>query len=251
VQAQDVELGHWIHPGTKIHPGKQGGEGAYPGVVMIHDVWGLSDHTRDLARRLAREGFSVLALDLYRRETEVKIENPGVWMRGLSDPQALADVQSGIDFLAAQPASRGRGIGAVGFCMGGMYALLAACSCRGLSAAVPFYGLLSHEHGILYAEDGLDPARKPRQPLDAVADLACPMLALFGEQDEFVPASDIERLRQGLQGAAFPAEIVVYPGAGHAFMNDTRPDAYRPEIARDAWTRTVQFLREHLNGSRR
>jgi carboxymethylenebutenolidase len=230
LELEDVELGVRV-------------QAAEPGaaVVMIHDVWGLSDHTRDLASRLAAEGVSVLALDLYRRESEVAIENPGVWMRALSDPQALADVQAGIDFLAAS----GDRVGVVGFCMGGMYALMAAAACTGLAAAVPFYGLLSHGHGILFDEVGLDPAKKPREPLAMAPEVGCPMLAFFGREDEFVPLDDIRALEAGL--AAVPdAEVVVYPGAGHAFMNDTREDAFRPEIAADAWGRMTAFLRARL-----
>jgi carboxymethylenebutenolidase len=233
---EDVELGYLAHPG----------KGPNRGVVMIHDVWGLSEHTRDLARRLAQEGFAVLALDLYRREGEVEIEDPGAWMRGLSDPQVLADVQAGVDFLAGHPASRGRGIGVTGFCMGGMYALLAACSCRDLAAGVAFYGLLSHAHGILHDPGGRDPARKPREPLDAVRDLQCPLLCFYGDRDEFVPAEDVALLRERLAQTGKPAEVEVYSGAGHAFMNDTRPQAFRPEAAKDAWDRAVEFLRHHL-----
>ena len=236
MHSQDVELGYLAHPGA----------GSQPGVVMIHDVWGLSDHTRDLARRLAAEGFGVLALDLYRREREVRIDNPGRWMRELSDPQVLSDVQAGVAYLTQHPATAGQGIGVVGFCMGGMYALLAACTCTGLSASVAYYGLLSHAHGILHDETGLDPARKPRQPLDAVVDLACPLLGLFGDRDEFVPMADIEALHERLSAARHPAEVVIYEDAGHAFMNDTRPDAYRPETAKLAWARMLAFFGEHL-----
>lgn len=234
--AEDVELGYLAHPGS----------GSQCGVVMIHDVWGLSDHTRDLARRLAQEDFAVLAVDLYRREGEVKIENPGEWMRSLSDVQVLEDVQAGVDFLAAHPATGDSDVGVMGFCMGGMYALLAACGGRGVSASVAFYGLLSHQHGILHDPAGLDRAKKPREPLEAAADLSCPLLALFGDQDEFVPQSDVDLLRERLAKSEQPAEVVVYPGAGHAFMNDTRPAAYRPEIAAQAWARSLQFLRSHL-----
>jgi carboxymethylenebutenolidase len=234
----DVEFGHLVHP--------EGGP--HPGVVMVHDVWGVSDHTRDLAQRLASEGFSVLALDLYRRKGDWKIENPGVWMRALSDPEAVADVQAAIDFLMGHTASRGCKVGVTGFCMGGMYALLAACACRGLSAAVPFYGLLSHEHGILFDENGLDAALKPRQPIDAANDLACPLLAFFGDEDEFIPASDIAQLKQRLAKLDQPSDVVIYPGAGHAFMNESRPEAYRAGAASDAWSRTVAFLRAHLSG---
>jgi carboxymethylenebutenolidase len=216
-----------------------------PGVVLIHDVWGLSDHTRDLSRRLAAEGFAVLALDLYRRESEVKIENPGAWMRALSDPQVIDDVQAGIDQLRAGP-SAGRKVGVIGFCMGGMYALMAACSCRDLAASVPFYGLLSHRHGILHDEAGLDPARKPREPLEYAPSLRCPLLAFFGDRDEFVPLDDVRQLEARLAQAQPPSEVVVVPDVGHAFLNDTRPDAYRPAEARAAWERSVAFLRRHL-----
>jgi len=236
MQTQDLEFGYFAHPG----------EGALPGVVLIHDVWGLQEHPRELARRLAAEGFGVLAVDLYRRESELRIVDPGAWMRELSDPEVLRDLQTAVDFVAAEPGCRGRGVGVVGFCMGGTYALLAGCSCSGVSAAVPFYGLLSHEHGLLHREGGLDPAKKPRQPLDAVADLRCPLLGFFGAQDEYVPLADVEELERRLATTGKPAEVVVYPDAGHAFLNDTRPDAFRPEAARDAWTRMLAFLGERL-----
>jgi carboxymethylenebutenolidase len=235
-ESRAVELGHLVHPSDGVHPG----------VVMIHDVWGVTDHTRDLAGRLAGEGFSVLALDLYRRKGDWKIEEPGPWMRSLSDPEAIADVKVGVEFLSAHPAAAGRPVGVTGFCMGGMMALLAACADTGVAAAVPFYGLLSHEHGILFSETGLDPARKPRQPLDAVADLRCPMLCFFGDQDEFIPLADIESLKQRLAAVDPPTEVVVYPGAGHAFMNEPRVEAYRPEAARGAWARMTAFFRRHL-----
>jgi len=237
MQESSTELGYLARPQ----------EAGSPGVVLIHDVWGVSEHTRDLARRLASEGFAVLAIDLYRREAEVKIDNPGAWMRSLSDPQALEDLQAGIDFLRAGPAA-GRKVGMVGFCMGGMYALMAACSCRDLAASVPFYGLLSHSHGILFDEAGLDPAKKPRAPLDYAPDLRCPLLAFFGDRDEFVPMDDVRSLEARLADAGPPAEVVVYPEVGHAFLNDTRPDAFRPAEAAEAWGRMLRFLRDALEG---
>jgi carboxymethylenebutenolidase len=221
--------------------------GPFPAVVMIHDVWGLSDHTRDYARRLANEGFAVLAIDLYRRARPERIEDPGRWMRGLSDPQVLADLGAGARFLVGLPEANGR-VGVLGFCMGGMYALMAGCADLGFSASVPFYGLLSHAHGILHDPAGLDPAVKPRTPLAMVSELRCPMLAFFGDQDTFIPQSDVQALERELARArpGAGAEIVVVPGAGHAFMNDTRPDAFRPEAAAMAWRRTVDFLRARL-----
>lgn len=221
--------------------------GPHPGVVMIPDVWGLSEHYRDLARRLAGEGFAVLALDLYRRLGAVEIRDPGAWIRGLSDPELLADVQAGVDRLAAGP-SAGRGIGVTGFCMGGQYTILAAAGCRGVSAAVAWYGMLSYERGLLAPPPGeaLDPARKPRSPLEAAAELRCPLLAFFGREDAFIALDDVRAFEARLARAGRPHEVVVYDGAGHAFMNETRPEMYRPEAARDAWGRMVAWFRKHL-----
>jgi carboxymethylenebutenolidase len=216
--------------------------GTHPGVVMIHDVWGLSDHTRDLARRLAREGFAELAIDLDRETGRPRITDPAsalAWIRELPDPVVLRTLQEGIDLLARHPDVGGRAVGITGFCMGGQYALLGACSCRGLSAAVVFYGMLA------YAE-GLDPAKKPRSPLDAVVDLGCPLLGLFGADDPLIPVFQVEELGSRLAKTGRPCEVKVYPGAGHAFMNDTRPEMHRPAVAQDAWERMVGFFREKL-----
>ena len=123
--------------------------------------------------------------------------------------------------------------------MGGQYALLAACGCRGLSACAPFYGM------VRYAE-GLDPRKKPRSPLDALADLSCPVLGLYGAEDAIIPPADVRELEQRLARSGQPAELRVYPGAGHAFMNDTRPEMFRPAAAADAWPRLIAFLRAQL-----
>jgi carboxymethylenebutenolidase len=238
MRSEDLELGFLALPDA----------GSHPGVVMVHDVWGVSDHTRDLAGRLAAEGFAVLAVDLYRHLAEVKIENPGTFMRELSDPQVLAHIQVATDHLSQRSETRGHRVGVTGFCMGGMYALMAACSCDGLAAAVPYYGLLSHAHGLLHDPQGLDPLLKPRSPLDLAPELGCPLLGFFGGRDDFVPVSDVRELEARLARSGQPAEIVVYPECGHAFMNDTRPDAYRPTEAAEAWQRMLEFLGDHLRG---
>jgi carboxymethylenebutenolidase len=230
--AEELEPGHLATPAS----------GPAPGVVMIHDVWGLADHTRDLAGRLAREGFAVLAIDLYRKTGRPEISDPAgamAWIRSLPDPVVLETLQEGLDFLARHPAVAGRRVGLTGFCMGGQYALLGACGCRGVAAAVVFYGMLS------YAAD-VDPTRKPRSPLDAVPDLSCPLLGLFGEEDALIPEAEVRELERRLARTGKPFEVRLYPGAGHAFLNDTRPQMYRPDAARDAWSRMLGFFREHL-----
>jgi carboxymethylenebutenolidase len=237
MQTRDVELGY-----LALSEG-----GASPGVVMVHDVWGLGDHARDMARRLAGEGFAVLAVDLYRRDRPEKISDPGAFMRAMSDAQVLGDVAAAGRFLAGLPDTTGK-IGVTGFCMGGMYALMAACGEGGgdFDASVPFYGLLSHRHGILHGESGPDAKLKPREPLAVARGLRCPLLTFYGDRDEFVPMDDVRALERALVEADAPAELIVVPGAGHAFMNDTREAAYRPDAAEQAWRRTVEFLKREL-----
>ncbi len=212
-----------------------------PAVVLVPDVWGLTDFYRELARRLAAEGVAPLALDPYGAPVEIR--DPGAWLRSRSDPEMLARIRSAVEFLASH-AEAGGPVGILGFCIGGTYSLLSAAGVPGIQAAVAYYGILSYDHGLLHDPAGRDTARKPRAPIEAAPDLACPVLAIFGADDEFVPVEDVRALE-----AAAPAdrlETHIYPGAGHAFLNETRPTAYRPEAARDAWARAVAFLRERL-----
>jgi carboxymethylenebutenolidase len=217
-----------------------------PGIVFVHDVWGPSPHSEQFSDRLADAGHAVLAVDFYRDLEERPGGDPGAFIRALDDTRVLADVAAGVASLAARPECAEAKIGLTGVCMGGMYTLLAACSVDGLSAAAPFYGMLSYETGMLAEPGGRDLARKPRSPLEAAPDLRCPLLAFFGEQDTFIPAPDVEALRAALTGAGPASEIVTYPGAGHAFMNETRPEAFNPGAAADAWTRLVEFFARHL-----
>lgn len=213
-----------------------------PGLVMIPDVWGVSDHYRGLARRLAGEGFTTLVVDPYRKTGRPEISDVAsalAWIARLPDPLVIETVQEAVDRVAADEAVAGRKVGVTGFCMGGQYALLSACACRGLSACAAFYGM------VRYAP-GLDPERKPRSPLEALADLTCPVLALYGAQDAIIPVADVRELEERLARSGRPFELRLYEDAGHAFMNDTRPEMYRPEAARDAWPRLVAFLRAHL-----
>lgn len=243
----EIELGYLAHPEGDAHPDVSEGQTmcAVPGVVVIHDVWGLSDHYRDLAGRLTDAGYAALAVNLYRREREPKITDPGAWIRALDDRQVLADIQASIDWLAAHPVVRGARVGVVGCCMGGTYTILAAAGCRGLAAAVPFYGMLSDEHGLLAPPAGepIDRARKPHSPLGVAAALGCPTLAFFGADDAFIPQDDVRAFEARLGSEH---RVVVYPGAGHAFLNDTRAELYRPDAARDAWDQMLDWLGAHL-----
>jgi carboxymethylenebutenolidase len=213
---------------------------ALPGLVVIPDVRGLTDHYRDIARRFAAEGLFALAVDLYCREGAPDLPDmPSVfaWIRQLPDPRVLADLGAAVQYLQSRSEVRRDRIGITGYCMGGQYALMAACSVPGLAACVSWYGMLR------YAEHD---ERKPVSPLELAPRLACPYLGLFGAEDALIPAADVEELQAILTREEKTFAIKSYPGAGHAFFNDTRPDAYRPDAAADAWPRAVAFLRTHL-----
>ena len=212
-----------------------------PAVVVVHDVWGLYEQYHRVAQRLASAGFVALALDLYARGEKPgsPSDMPAVmkFLHGLPDRRVLGDIQAALDFLRARPEVAGRKLGLTGFCMGGKYADLAAVRCRGLSAVVSWYGMLR--------ADALDDAN-PEHALDALAELRCPLLAFFGADDVLIPQSDVNELRSRARERALPVEIVVYTGAGHAFANDSRPEAFRAEAASDAWKRALAFLAREL-----
>ncbi|HEX7669942.1 MAG TPA: dienelactone hydrolase family protein, partial [Polyangiaceae bacterium] len=109
-----------------------------------------------------------------------------------------------------------------------------------------FYGVLSHRHGLYYSPTGLDPKKKPIEPVEAARSLKCPLLAFFGAEDPFIPLEDVRALEANLRGLEHRTEVRVYDGAGHAFMNDTRPAMYRPESASDAFGRMIAFFRREL-----
>ena len=213
---------------------------ALPGLVVVPDVRGLTDHYRDVARRFAREGFFALAVDLYSREGAPDLPDmPAVfaWIESLPDPRIVGDLGAAVQYLASRSEVRRDRIGITGYCMGGQYALMAACSVPGLSACVSWYGMLR------YAEHN---ERKPMSPLELAPRLACPYLGLFGAEDALIPNADVAELRTILAREEKTFEIESYAGAGHAFFNDTRPDAYRPAVAAVAWPRAIAFLRKHL-----
>jgi carboxymethylenebutenolidase len=216
------------------------GASPLPGLVIVPDVRGLTEHYRDIARRFAGEGFFALAVDLYSREGAPDLPDLDAifaWIRQLPDPRVLGDLGAAVQYLATRADVRADRIGITGYCLGGQYALMAACSVPGLAACVSWYGMLR------YAEHD---ERKPVSPLELAPRLGCPYLGLFGAEDALIPNADVDELRAILARAGKTFTIQSYAGAGHAFFNDTRPDAYRPEAAADAWPRAVAFLRTHL-----
>ena len=212
----------------------------YPAVVLVPDVRGIYEHFRDVARRFAGEGFATLVLDPYSREGAPNLPDMDAvfrWLRALPDRRVLADMQAAVGYLASRDDVRAAAIGVAGFCMGGQYALMAACSVDGIAACVSWYGMLR------YAETN---EAKSESPLAMAPRLACPYLGFFGEQDGLIPSSDVEELRGILAEHRKSFTIVRYPNAGHAFFNDARPATYHAEAAHDSCARGIGFFRQHL-----
>lgn len=240
-------------------------EEARPAVVVIHEIFGLGDHTRDVADRFAREGYVAMAPDLFGSPelaavlTPPKIQKAMQFMSNLPrrDPvlaeEALAklpeeeralvaptvrtlisglprdrltkDLVAAVAYLRAQPFVRGDRIGSVGFCFGGNMSIRLACE-TDLAACVVFYG-------------------ENPSPIERVKDIRGPVLGLYGAEDARINA-DLDELVKAMAEHRKDFEMRIYPGAGHAFFNDTNPSAYREAAARDAWDRVLRFYRRTL-----
>jgi carboxymethylenebutenolidase len=216
------------------------GDRVAPALVLIPDVHGVAPLYREIAAKLASAGFHTLVLDLYSREGAPKLADFAAvqsWLEQLPDARVLADVDAAIDFLARRDDVSGTAIGIVGFCVGGQYALMAACRNAALAACVAFYGMLRH---------GRPGDRKLPAPLETAAALHCPLLGLFGADDALIPPEDLGAFRAALAAGGKDFDLRVFAGAGHAFMNDRRPEAYRPDVATEAFALAVEFLHRQL-----
>jgi len=200
-----------------------------PAIIVIHEWWGLNDHIRDVAQRFAREGYAALAPDLYSRlgnKVTKDATEAAKLMEGLKSQQVLTDLNAVTRWLKQQPFVDPIKLGVVGFCMGGTFALMMAAHNSDIKAAVPFYGQIP--------------------PTDSLKYLVAPLLYIHGGQDTWIVKREAERLAEGLKQFGRPGEVKSYPDCPHAFFNDTRPDVYRPQEARDAWQRTLAFLASHI-----
>ena len=203
--------------------------GQYPAVVVLQEWWGVNDHMKDIAQRFVREGFVALVPDLYTRmgnKVTKDAQEAAKLMESLQSQQILKDLNGATQYIKQQPFVDTEKVGVVGFCMGGTFALMMAAHNSDVKASVPFYGQVP--------------------PLDSLKYLVAPVLYIHGEQDGWITKAEVARLEQGLKQFGRPGEVRRYPTAGHAFFNDTRPDAYKPAEAKDAWQRALAFLRQHM-----
>lgn len=192
-------------------------------VVLIQEWWGLNDHVKDIANRYAAEGFIAIAPDLYRGTVATNAEDASKLMHELK-------IEDGIDTIknAMKAASDKYGIehfGITGYCMGGTFALRAACELTGIKAAVPFYGDIPDE--------------------EVLKNLAVPTIFISGKRDQWISPEKVAGLEKAAEQFELPVESVKYD-ADHAFFNNTRPEVYNAAAAADAWTKAIELFNEKL-----
>jgi carboxymethylenebutenolidase len=205
--------------------------GSGPGVLVLQEWWGLVPQLKGVADRLAGEGFTALAPDLYHGEAagHTEMDKAAQLMTTLPPDRAARDMLGALDFLLAHDATTGAAAGVVGFCMGGMLSFrIAALGKDKVAAAVPYYGA----------------------PLGDEPDwsgLSAAILGHFAETDDFFPPDAVQDLGERLRKSGKDVTIHVYPGTGHAFANEEDPlGTHNETAANQAWTRTIEFLRKHL-----
>jgi carboxymethylenebutenolidase len=203
------------------------GDGPFPGVIVIQEWWGLNDNIKDIAQRFAREGYAAFAPDLYHGRVTKEPSQAQKMMMQLDMPLAAKELVKAAEYLASQKYINGRGIGAIGFCMGGGLAMTLACKSPLIKAVAPFYGF-------------------PPDPVDMVKSLNGPVFLVFAEHDDWISRPVRDKLQKALKDHSKHFEAKVYPGTHHAFFRDVDNDAHDPSASKDAWERTLKLFGENL-----
>jgi carboxymethylenebutenolidase len=194
-------------------------------VILIQEWWGINDHIRDLAGRYADAGFLCVAPDLYRGKVVSNADEAQKLMQALPMDDGLNTINHAFEETTGRYDVKK--IGITGYCMGGTFALRAACEVDALGAAAPFYGDIPDEA--------------------TLSRLKVPTLFIAGARDNWITPEKVEGLKEAARKYDLPVEVVSYD-ADHAFFNDTRPEVYDPEAAADAWQRVLTLFRERLSG---
>lgn len=192
-------------------------------VLLIQEWWGINDHIRDIAGRYANEGYLCIAPDLYRGKLARNTEEASKLMHDLAIEDGMEMIRETI--TEAKRAYDVKKIGITGYCMGGTFALRAACEIDELAAAAPFYGDIPEEN--------------------VLKQLKVSTLFIAGKRDAWINPRKVNELKEAARKYKLPLEVVSYD-ADHAFFNDTRPEVYDPEAAADAWRRVLDLFRKHL-----
>ena len=192
-------------------------------VVLIQEYWGINDHIRDIAGRYAEEGYLCVAPDLYRGRVAADAKEASALMQALAIDDGMETIRKAVN--ATEETYAIKRIAITGYCMGGTFALRAACEFPELKAAAAFYGDIPEEN--------------------VLAKLKVPTLFIAGKRDAWINPEKVNRLKEAAKKYNLPVEVVSYD-ADHAFFNDTRPQVYNAEAAADAWRRVLEHFRKHL-----
>jgi carboxymethylenebutenolidase len=203
------------------------GKGPFPALVVIHEWWGLNDWVKEEAAKLADQGYVTLAIDLYRGKVATTPDEAHQIMRGVPNDRANRDLLAASSYLRAQKNVNPAKVGAIGWCMGGGYALDLAIADPKLKAAVINYGHLAADKATL-------------QKINAS------ILGIFGGQDKGIPVADVNKFEADLKSLGKPVQIKIFPDAGHAFENPNNQQGYRADDAKQAWELTTAFLAKNL-----
>jgi carboxymethylenebutenolidase len=203
------------------------GKGPFPGIIVIHEWWGLNDWIKEQASKLSDQGYVTLAIDLYRGKVGTTPEEAHEIMRGVPEDRASRDLKAAYEYLASRPNVKKDLISAIGWCMGGGYSLDVALQEPELAADVINYGHLV-----------TDP--------NEIKKINAPILGLFGAQDRGITPDDVKAFEAAMKKQGKKIDVTIYPDAGHAFENPNNKEGYRPKDAQDAWNKTVAFLASTL-----
>ena len=215
--------------------------GPRPAVVLIHERYGIVEHQHRLAERLAADGYVACLPDLFHRfDGDRDALARGDARCDMRDDEALADLDETLAFLREQAYVRGGDIGIVGVCQSGRQPLLYAAHRSDVAAIVVAYGGVGRNEW--QPNEG-----KPTSVADLIADVDCPVLGLFGEQDHVVAVEDAARFRNELEAHRKSYRMRVYEGAPHGWLNDTMPGRYRHEQAEATWAELIRFFSETLD----
>ncbi len=205
--------------------------GGGPAVIVIQEWWGLVGHVTDVADRFAAEGFMALAPDLYHGAKTKEPDEAEKLMMGLAMDRAGRDIAGAATYLAGRPENTGRGVGCVGFCMGGSLALWSATLSGDIIATVGFYPAVPWER---------------MSPTWSTYDGKHAMIHT-DEHEGGSGAEGIQTAKEAIEGAGGEVTLFDYPGTDHAFFNDQRPEAYHATAAAEAWSRTLNLFRSQLS----
>ena len=217
------------------------GPGPYPGVVVIHHMPGWDEATKEITRKFAHHGYVAISPNLHFREGKGTPEENSASVRaagGMPDKRTMGDVEGAIEYLRTLPYLNGK-VGIIGYCSGGRQAYLAACTLRGIDAAIDCYG-----GGVVAPPEELS-TRQPVAPIDYTKDLGCPLLGLFGREDQRPSPEHVAKTEEELKKWGKIYEFHLYDNAGHGFFAVDR-SSYRPDAAVAGWNRVFQWFGKYL-----